>query len=377
MEFAGGVGRCVSNLLREMPRADADVEYRFIDTRGSRHIAFSPIFFAAAMARLAWLSAAGRVDVVHANVSARGSALRKLHVALLVRALRTPFVLHLHDGRFDVFYEGLPEPGRRAVRWMFRAADHVVVLSARWERFVVEELGVARGCVDIIPNAVPRPPQSGTIGASAEAPVPRRPTGEAGPPHLVFLGRLWEPKGVSDLLDALASQCVKALDWKATLAGDGDPAPYEDQAQRLGISERVSFLGWQGRAEVDRLLGQADVLVLPSHVEGLPMVVLEALACRVPVVATSVGAIPEYLVHGDSALLVGPREVGALGRALAAVIRSPELRARLAARGEEVHRRHFDLAVAASRIASVYRKVARPKGASTASAAAGAGDAGR
>lgn len=349
LEFAGGVGRCVSNLMDEMARVDPGVKYRFIDTRGSRHIALSPFYFAAALSELAALAAFGRIDVVHANVSARGSTLRKLHVALLARALRVPFVLHLHDGRFDRFYEDLPGFARRAVRWMFRGADRVVVLGDRWERFVVDELGVARRGVEVICNAVPRPPGQGG--------GPRR---RDGPPHLVFLGRLWEPKGVSDLLEALASRRVAALDWRVTLAGDGDARPYRDRARRLGIAGRVEFRGWQSRAEVDDLLGRAEALVLPSHVEGLPMVVLEALAHRVPVVATGVGAIPEYLTHGDSALIVAPKDVEGLSRALAAVIESPGLRAKLAARGEEVYRAHFDVAVAARRLAAIYRACARP-----------------
>lgn len=350
VEFAGGVGRCVSNLMDEMPRADPGLTYRFIDTRGSRHIAFSPIYFAAALSRLARLAAFGHIDVIHANVSARGSTLRKLHVALLARVLCIPFVLHLHDGRFDRFYRDLPGFARKAVRWMFQGANRVIVLGEHWERFVVDELGVGRRSVDIICNAVPRPSRRG--------PGPRQ---EAEPPHLVFLGRLWEAKGVSDLLEALASPGVAALGWRATLAGDGDPGPYRKQVQRLGLSGRVDFRGWQDRAGVDGLLGQATALVLPSHVEGLPMVVLEALARRIPVVVTNVGSLPEYLTHGDSALIVAPRDVGGLSRALAAVIEAPELRAKLAARGEEVYREHFDVAVAARRLAAVYRASIRPK----------------
>ena len=87
------------------------------------------------------------------------------------------------------------------------------------------------------------------------------------------------------------------------------------------------------------------------------MVVLEALARRVPVVATRVGSIPEYLVHGQSAMLVKPRDVDGLSEALLAVIQSPQLRAALAAQGEAVFRRHFDIATTAKAVASLYRSV--------------------
>ena len=91
------------------------------------------------------------------------------------------------------------------------------------------------------------------------------------------------------------------------------------------------------------------------------MVVLEALARRVPVVATDVGSLPEYLVHGQSAMLVRPRDVGGLSEALLAVIQSPQLRAALAEGGEAVFHRHFDIATTAKVVASLYRSVANPR----------------
>ena len=334
----------MANLISQMALADPGIRYRFIDTRGSRHIALSPLYFVAAIAKLAWLAACGEVDLIHANVSARGSTLRKLQVAALARALRLPLIVHLHDGRFDQFYSELPAFGRRAVRRMFTSAARVVVLSESWQSFAVQHLGVVPARIEIVCNGVPRP-------SSLARPQ------YAGPLRLLFLGRLWEAKGVADLLEALARPGVAALSWQATLAGDGDPAPYQRQADALGLADRIAFPGWQDRSGVDRLLDQADVLVLPSHVEGLPMVVLEALARRVPVVATRVGSIPEYLVHGQSAMLVKPRDVDGLSEALLAVIQSPQLRAALAAQGEAVFRRHFDIATTAKAVASLYRSV--------------------
>lgn len=343
--FAGGVGRCVANLMEAMPRVATDIRYHFIDTRGSRHIVFSPAYFAVALARLTWLLATGKASIVHINLAASGSTIRKFFVVLLGSAFRAPMVIHLHDGRYDSFHRSLPAPARRMVRWMFERADHVVALGANWKRMLAEEVGVDARKIDVIYNAVPAPERLAAGPAQGE------------PVHLLYLGRLWERKGISDLIEALARPEVRDLHWRATLAGQHDPGPYKEQARRLGIADKIEFPGWQDRRGVDRLLDGASALVLPSLFEGQPMVVLEALASGVPVVSTRVGSLEEYLTDGDSALLVDVRDVDGLARALERVISSPELRARLAERGRAVFARHFDVADAARRMAEIYRRI--------------------
>lgn len=341
---AGGIGTCVSNLVREVPRADPNFRIRAIDTRGSGHIALSPFFFLAALAQLAGLALSDRVALVHVNVSGHGSTLRKFLAVLLMTALRVPLVLHLHGSSFDAFYRSLPTRPRRAVRWMFRRAGGVIVLGAYWQRFAVEELGVAPERIEVICNGVASPTET-------------RRTLDDGPAHLVFLGRLEERKGVSTLLAALASRRLVGRDWRATLAGDGDRARYLEEAHRLGIADRIGFPGWIDKAGTERLLQGATLLALPSRAEALPMAVLEALAHRVPVVATPVGSVPDFLEHGRSALFVEPGDVDGLACALERLILSPDLRARLAEQGREVFEENFDVTVVARKVASIYRKV--------------------
>lgn len=347
----GGIGSALLNLMAELPRVDPSLRLMLVDTRGSGHIAFSPVFYLLALARVAGLALAGRNPLLHLHLSGYGSTVRKFGVVVLARLLRLPVLLHLHGGNYDAFYRSLPAMAQGAVRWMFAQASRVIVLGDHWKRFVAEEIGVAPGRIDIICNGVPSP-------LPAEAAV--EPSGPA--IRLVFLGRLEERKGVSELLAALASPGVVEQDWQAVLAGDGDATPYRKEAQRLGIADRVSFPGWLDRAGVARLLRGATILALPSRAEALPMAVLEALANRVPVVTTPVGSLSEFLVHEHSALLVEPGDVEQLARALGRLMRSPELRASLAEHGLEVFRKNFDITAVARDVASAYRKLGPIRG---------------
>ena len=127
------------------------------------------------------------------------------------------------------------------------------------------------------------------------------------------------------------------------------------EAAARGLPARLRFTGWLDAAAAAAELAAADALVLPSHDEGLPLVILEALARRVAVIATPVGAIPEVLQHGRTALLVLPGDVAGLAVAIADLAADPRLRTRLAANGHALYRRDFTAAGYADRMIALYR----------------------
>ena len=119
----------------------------------------------------------------------------------------------------------------------------------------------------------------------------------------------------------------------------------------------MRFAGWVDQAGAAACLAEADALVLPSYDEGLPLVILEALSLGVPVVTTPVGAIPEVLDDGDTALLVPPGDVDALAGALARLAGDAALAARLSERGRALYEREFTLPVFAERVAALHAEV--------------------
>ena len=135
--------------------------------------------------------------------------------------------------------------------------------------------------------------------------------------HLAFVGRLDAVKGVPLLLEALAEARKSLPDLRLTLVGDGpDREALLDQARALDLSEAVEFAGYLSQTEVAALLAYADCLVLPSFAEGVPVVLMEAMAARVPVVTTRIAGVPELVEDGVSGLLVPPGDVHALQAAI-------------------------------------------------------------
>jgi glycosyltransferase involved in cell wall biosynthesis len=141
------------------------------------------------------------------------------------------------------------------------------------------------------------------------------------------------------------------------IAGDGEERDrLRSRARNLGLDPaRIRFLGH--RDDVPDLLGACDLFVLPSHTEGLPLSVLEAMSHGLPVVATAVGGVPEAL--GDTGLLAPARDAGALAERMERLARAPELRRRL---GDAARRRaleEFSFASMAARYEALYRALLR------------------
>ena len=161
---------------------------------------------------------------------------------------------------------------------------------------------------------------------------------------------------MSDLLAALAQPSLAGMAWQAGFAGGGDVAAYRAAADRLGLGDRVRFEGWADQQQVARKLSQADVLVLPSYDEGLPLAILEALANGVAVVCTPVGEIPHVLTDGRNACFVQPGDVRGIAEGLARVLGDDTLRETLEHNGRALHRQRFSLSQFHAAIAAIHSR---------------------
>jgi glycosyltransferase involved in cell wall biosynthesis len=184
--------------------------------------------------------------------------------------------------------------------------------------------------------------------------------------RLLFVGRLSAVKGVPLLLAALARARVERPSLTLTLVGDGpERAHLEAEARALELGKAVAFLGYRSQEEVAQLLAEASVLVLPSFAEGVPVVLMEAMATGLPVVATRIAGIPELVEDGVSGRLVPPGEEDALARAILEVVQDPAKAAEMGAAGRSRVRSSFDARTEAARLARLIlaaRKATVPHG---------------
>jgi glycosyltransferase involved in cell wall biosynthesis len=293
-----------------------------------------------ALVRYLGMLLGGRIGLVHIHVASSISFWRKSVFALSAYAFGRPVILHMHGGNFVEFFSGTPALGRKFIKWLFKRADRVVVLSATWiDRF--QEIVPASHCVAIENPVVP---------PSGDAPS----RGNRGVVTFLFLGRLEKDKGAYDLLSAFAKITDDFSQVRLVMGGIGELGECEQLANALGLSEKVVFPGWIVGAEKQHWFDEADVFVLPSHIEGLPISMLEAMSNGLPVVICPVGSIPETISDQVEALFVPVGEVSALSAAMLHLARSPALRFEMGQHGLRTFAERYSVGSVVPRVEALY-----------------------
>jgi glycosyltransferase involved in cell wall biosynthesis len=219
----------------------------------------------------------------------------------------------------------------QADRWSLRAARHIVTVCGPFVDQLAKR-GIPRDRVTVQHNSVNAP------GAVSEAEVLRIREGlrvPTGTPILVSVGRLSLEKGHFDLVRAVDLLRAKGAAFHLVIVGEGiERARVESELRTRNLESFVTLAGLQHN--VGPYYALADAVVLPSHSEGSPNVLLEAMIHARPIVATSVGGVPEIATHEETALLVPARDPEAMAEAIARMLNDRELRLRLAARARTV-----------------------------------------
>ena len=175
-------------------------------------------------------------------------------------------------------------------------------------------------------------------------------------PIILFVGRATEAKGVFDLLEAwrrVTTRCECAELW--IVGPNHTDACFVRALESFGQTKSIKVLGPLPLREVADLMRQAQVLCLPSHGEGTPNCVMEAMACGLPIVATNVGGIPDIVETGRTGILVQKKDIEGLADALVSLLTDVDRRVRMGQAADEFAREHLDSRRATNRLAGLYR----------------------
>lgn len=287
-----------------------------------------------------------KIDVVHCH-----EFTTTVYATLGCALASVPLISTIHGKNYwpERYYR------RAALRWAIRRSAAFIAVSEDLRNHMVDTLGVKRERVTVVPNGIDlskfRPDPA--AGASLRA------THGAGPDDLVIIcvGALEPVKAHDVLFDAIAAVRAQIPQVKLWLVGEGYlRESLEQRSAALGLSDTIRFLGWQ--TNVHSLIAAADFSVLASHSEGMPLAVIESMACERAVVATRVGGTGELVADGVSALLVPAGSASELTRALLDLARDTQKRARFAHEGLLRARKHFSLASMVERYEALYRSAA-------------------
>jgi glycosyltransferase involved in cell wall biosynthesis len=290
-----------------------------------------------------------RVNAVHSHEFTMA-----VYGAASSRLMGLPQVITMHGG----FSACKTRRRRIALRWAMRRADHTVMVSRATRHQFATDLGLNEGRLTVVPNGVPA-----RIG---HADGVRQEFGvKAGECVLLAVGTLEKHKGHQVLLEALARLNGRGLNapWKLIIAGGrgGDQhQSLEDYVEDEGLSEHVHVV--TNRSDVPDLLALADIFVMPSLFEGLPMALLEAMSAGKAIVASATSGIPEAIANGKEGILVPPGDPASLADALNGLLTEPTRRAEIGRAAAARATRDFTVQVMADRYETLYDEASRRRG---------------
>ena len=339
----GGIDRLMDFLRREQESSgDTGIDVSFWVTRGSGSILLAPFHLTWFLMRLVLARLTSRIDLLHVNLASYGSTYRKLAICTVARLLDVPYVLHLHGADYPAFWGSASRGLRRRIVQMYEGSARVVVLGKVWREFVLEIAPASRP--EVLMNATPAFDRMPDASTSYSMPL------------ILFLGRLGERKGTPELI-AAAERIAYLSDWRMIIGGDGPVDETRADVAKRGLSDRISVPGWVGPSQVATLLSSADIMVLPSRAENLPMSVIEGMAAGLAVVTTPVGAVKDIIIDGETGILVEPGDSVALADALERMIADPALRERLGGAAREFHARELAITPYWRKLVTIWRDV--------------------
>ena len=321
----------------------------------------------------------GNAEAYRAGSLALGVVLTPVNVIAMIRKFRPHVVVSFRKGMSVITWGALLLRGRRGVRWIARegnntlaviedelasplaraavrrltarcygSADVLLTISHEMADGIARDLGLPRERMRTVHNAVDI--AEVRRRAAEPAPVPE------GPPYLVAVGRLERQKGFDVLLDAFAASGARETHRLIILGEGSDGEDLRARVTALGLDGRVLMPGWDDNPWA--WMKGADAFVLSSRWEGFGNVVIEAMACGLPVVVTDCDFGPKEIVrHGESGLVVPTGEVGPLREAIDRVVSDRALRDRLASAAAR-RAEDFDVAVSVRRYEELFREVA-------------------
>ncbi len=312
----------------------------FIPSYSGKNRLFDLYYFCTAFARILFICLLEEDPVFHIHTSTGGSYIRKSILTRLCKLFGKKVLLHLHGADFDAYIEEAGPSAKKRIIRLLNRADALIALSETWKTYFSQYIAPEK--IHVVYN-----PCAAAVDAYKSRQNPRV--------NVLFTGRLGRRKGTYDLLEALRK--IKSNGYILSLYGDGDTEIIRELAKEQGLEDLVSVSGWVPHASIFPLYRNADIFVLPSYAEGLPMSVLEAMGAGLPVISTEVGGIPEAVEDGVNGFLIKPGDIDSLAEKLELLINDAALRVKMGKASLLLAKEKFSAAKIGMQLAEIYDKL--------------------
>lgn len=299
----GGIASVVNQYFEA--NIEEKIDLKYIETTSSGSILSKIIIFMKSI--MDFNNCIKEYDIVHIHMSKGGSFFRKYCLVKLSKKYSKKIIIHIHSSQFIEFYIKSNKYLKKRIINAFDLANNIIVLSEYWKN-EISPLCDERKIV-VLKNGVKIQNESHKDYNNND---------------ILFLGKICKEKGMNELLYALSDLVPLYPNLKLYIGGIGSDDYFSKLCNELNIQNNVVFLGWITGEEKTKYLKSSSIFVLPSHTEGLPVSLLEAMSYGCACITTSVGGIPEVIQDGINGIMIEPKNEVNLKTNIEKCIKSPQ-----------------------------------------------------
>ena len=322
-----------------------DYDVRFIETYCDGSIVYKIFKALSAYSKFIYTALFWKPNLVHVHTSFGGSFYRKALIIEIASLAKIPVVNHVHGADFDEFYRKKSQKKKKTIEKIYNKCIRTIALSEEWKKNLAE----------IVPEQTIRVVEN--YGILQEDLIKEKLT-KPNNKLILFLGFICERKGCFDIPAIVDQVCRKIPDARFILGGSGE---IEKVKQKLSAKykDNVEFPGWIRNEQKKQYLREADLFLLPSYNEGMPMAILDAMGCGLPIVSTDVGGIPKIVRQGINGYLYKPGDSKSMACAIIEYLTDDEKRLKAGRESVDVIRESYSLQQNIDKLERVYTEVER------------------
>lgn len=291
--------------------------------------------------------------IIHIHFCSRTDFWKHSICLIVAKTLRIKSIFHLHGGSFNSVYKEYHWIKKYIVRFILSQPDMVIALSRYWKEFLSDL--TEKDKIRIAPNPI----------NCKELTSYNKYNWKKKERTILLLGSLGKRKGHFDVIKAAPLVLAKHPDTYFCFAGQDEDLGATEQlkklAQKYKITNNIHFLGPVTGVEKLKLLGETNIIILPSYAENMPISVLEGMAANKPVISTRVGAIPEVITNNESGLLIDAGDWKNLAKKIILLLDNPDFSIQLGIKAEIIARNNWDIKNVSSIIDNLYQELIHEK----------------
>lgn len=328
----GGITSVIKTLLVNGLDKKSAFLPSYVDGGILKNLLYYPLFLINLILKLIVSS---DIKIIHIHGASRGSFTRKSLVVLISKIFNKKIIYHVHGAEFHIFYKNSPMLGKRYISFILDLSDKILVLSTKWQEFMRtvssnKNIQVLYNPLEINEGVCP----------NNERPV------------FLFMGRLGKRKGAYDIIEAC--KLIENKNFEIHLYGDGELKKLQQLATEADLEDIVKVKGWISGDEKENAFKSADVLLLPSYNEGLPISVLEGMSYGLPVLSTPVGGTAEAVENEVNGFLIEPGDINSLAKKIQVLSGNKGLRQKMGEKGHIIAKEKFEIDIIIKKLDSIY-----------------------